>query len=94
MVYLTPLPGVCTFCTVRVLVTLCIFFKLWSYFVVVLHELDDDANVVAIVFDGDDAHDVGRVFGVRIGAVLVGNHQHTVAHVRLHTHLRTTTGLG
>ena len=29
--------------------------------VVVLHQLDDDPDVVAVVLDGDDPHDVGRV---------------------------------
>ena len=42
------------------------------HLVVVLHQLDDDADVVAVVLDGDDAHDVGRVLRVRILAVLVG----------------------
>ena len=38
--------------------------------VVVLHELDDDPDVVAVVLDGDHPHDVGRVLRVRIRAVL------------------------
>ena len=29
--------------------------------VVVLHQLDDDPDVVAVVLDGDDPHDIGRV---------------------------------
>ena len=36
----------------------------------VLHELNDDPDVVAVVLDGDHPHDVGRVFRVRIRAVL------------------------
>jgi hypothetical protein len=42
------------------------------YLVVVLHELDDDADVVGVVFDRDDAHDVGGILCVRVLAVLVG----------------------
>ena len=53
--------------------------------VVVLHELDDDPDVVAVVLDGDDPHDVGGVLGVRVGAVLVGQHQARVSLVNLDT---------
>ena len=49
----------------------------------VLHELDDDPDVVAVVLDGDDSHDVGRVLRVRIRAVLVGQHQTRVSLVNL-----------
>ena len=43
--------------------------------VVVLHELDDDPQVVGVVLDGDDPHDVGGVLGVGVLAVLVGQQQ-------------------
>lgn len=46
----------------------------------VLHELNDDPDVVRIVLDGDDAHDVGSVFCIWVLAVLVGQHQ---ARIRL-----------
>lgn len=42
--------------------------------VVILHQLDDDSNVIAIVFDRDHSHYVGRVLGVRVLAVFVGEH--------------------
>ena len=32
----------------------------------VLHELDDDPDVVTVVLDRDDSHNVGRIFGVGI----------------------------
>ena len=51
--------------------------------VVVLHELDDDPDVVAVVLDGDDPHDVGRVLRVRVGAVFVGQHQACISLVNL-----------
>ena len=51
--------------------------------VVVLHELDDDPDVVAVVLDGDDPHDVGRVLRVGVGAVLVSQHQARVSLVNL-----------
>jgi hypothetical protein len=41
--------------------------------------LQNDPDVVSIVFDGDDTHDVGGVLGVRILAVLVGQQQARVA---------------
>ena len=34
------------------------------HLVVVLHELQDDTDVVGIVLDGDDSHNVGRVLRV------------------------------
>ena len=49
----------------------------------VLHELDDDPDVVAVVLDGDDPHDVGRVLRVRIRAVLVGQHQTRISLMNL-----------
>ena len=53
--------------------------------VVVLHELDDDPDVVAVVLDGDDPHDVGGVLSVGVGAVLVSKHQARVSLVNLNT---------
>ena len=43
--------------------------------VVVLHQLDDHADVVAVVLDRDHPHDVGSVFCVRVLAVLIGQQQ-------------------
>ena len=51
--------------------------------IVVLHELDDDPDVVAVVLDGDDPHDVGGVLSVGVGAVLVSKHQARVSLVNL-----------
>ena len=51
--------------------------------VVVLHQLDDDPDVVPVVLDGDDPHDVGGVLRVRVGAVLVGENQAGVRLVNL-----------
>ena len=50
----------------------------------VLHQLDDHPNVVRVVLDGDDAHDVRRIFCVRVLAVLVCQHQTGVRVVHLH----------
>lgn len=49
----------------------------------VLHELDDDPDVVGVVLDGDDPHDVGRVLRVGVLAILVGQHQARVGFVNL-----------
>ena len=43
--------------------------------VVVLHQLDDDPALLAVVLHRDDPHDVGSVFCVRVLAVLVGQHK-------------------
>ena len=40
-------------------------------------------DVVTVVLDGDDSHDVGGVLSVRVGAVLVGQHQTGVSLVNL-----------
>ena len=50
-----------------------------AHLIVVLHELQDDPDVVSIVFDGDDPHDVGGILRVRILAVLVRQQQARVA---------------
>ena len=49
----------------------------------ILHQLDDDPDVVAVVLDGDDPHDVGGVLRVRVGTVLVGENQAGVRLVNL-----------
>ena len=49
----------------------------------VLHQLDDHPDVVAVVLDGDDPHDVGGVLCVRVGAVFVGQHQARVSLMHL-----------
>ena len=51
--------------------------------VVILHQLDDHPDVVAVVLDGDDPHDVGCVLRVRVGAVFVSQHQASVRLVNL-----------
>ena len=51
--------------------------------VVVLHQLDDDPDVVRVVLDRDDAHDVGSVLRVGVLAVLVGEDQARVGLVDL-----------
>ena len=38
--------------------------------VVVLHQLDDDATLSAVVLHGDDPHDVGSVLSVGVRTVL------------------------
>ena len=45
----------------------------------VLQQLDNDLDVVMVVLDRYDAHDVGRVLGVGILAVFVGQHQTRVS---------------
>ena len=49
----------------------------------VLHQLDDDSDVVRVVLDGDDPHDVGSIFGIWVLAVLVGQHQTSISFVNL-----------
>ena len=51
--------------------------------VVVLHQLDDHPDVVAVVLDRDHPHDVGRVLRVRVLAVLVRQHQARVGLMNL-----------
>ena len=51
--------------------------------VVVLHQLDDHADVVAVVLDRDHPHDVGSVLCVRVLAVLVRQHKTGVSLMNL-----------
>ena len=44
----------------------------------ILHQLDDDPDVVAVVLDGDDPHDVGGVLSVWVLAILVGQKKTSV----------------
>ena len=57
--------------------------------VVVLHQLDDHADVVAVVLDRDHSHDVGSVFCVRVLAVLVGQHKTGVSFMNLECKMLT-----
>ena len=41
------------------------------YLVVVLHQLDDDSDVITVVLDGDDSHDVGSILSIRIRTIFV-----------------------
>ena len=54
-----------------------------AHLVVILHQLDDHPDVVAVVLDGDDPHDVGCVLRVRVGAVLVGQHKAGIGFMNL-----------
>ena len=48
-------------------------FRFWSrYLVVILHQLDDDPDIITVVLDGDDSHDVGSILCIRIRTILVG----------------------
>ena len=49
----------------------------------ILHELYDDSDVVGVVLDGDDSHNVGRVLGVRILTVLVGQDKASIGLMNL-----------
>ena len=51
----------------------------------ILHELQDNPDIMGIVLDTDDPHDVGGVLGVRVLAVFVGQQQTgaTLAHLSL-----------
>ena len=39
--------------------------------VVVLHQLDDHPDVITIIFDGDDSHDVCSIFSIRIRTIFI-----------------------
>ena len=54
-----------------------------GHLVVVLHQLDDHPDVVRVVLDGDDPHDVGSILGIRVLAVLVGQNQTSISLVNL-----------
>ena len=49
----------------------------------ILHKLNDNTNVVRIIFDGDDPHDVSCILCVWILAVLIGQNQTRICFVHL-----------
>ena len=53
------------------------------YLIVILHQLNDDANVVRIILNGDHPHDVGGIFGVRILTILISQNEASVRFVHL-----------
>lgn len=57
----------------------------------ILHQLYDDPDVVGVVLDRDDSHDVGGVLCVGVLAVLVGQHQARVCFMYLHDTTVTTS---
>ena len=59
----------------------------------VLKQLHDDLDVVVIVFDGYHTQDVGGVLGVRVLAVLVGQHQARVSLLDLQSQGNTERGI-
>lgn len=44
---------------------------LGTYFIVVLHQLDNDPNVVAVVLYGYDPHNIRSILGVRVLTVFI-----------------------
>ena len=57
--------------------------KYMTHLIMVLHQLDDHPDVVAVVLDGDDPHDVGGILCVWVGAVFVGQHQARISLMHL-----------
>ena len=51
--------------------------------VMVLHQLDDHADVVAVVLDRDHPHDVGSILCIRVLAILVPQHKTRISLVNL-----------
>ena len=56
-----------------------------SYLIMVLHELNYDFNIGVIIFDWDDAHYVGCIFGVWILWVFIGQDETGVGTLNLQT---------
>ena len=54
-----------------------------TYFVVILHELYYDSNIIGIIFDRNHSHYISRIFGVGVLAVLVCQHQTCICLVDL-----------
>ncbi len=42
-------------------------------------QLDDDPSVLAVILDGDHPHDVGRVLGVGVLRILVGQNHNRIS---------------
>lgn len=59
-----------------------------SHLIVILHELDDDPDVIGVVLDGYDPHDVGSVLGVGILTIFVGQNEACICFMYLNIQLR------
>jgi hypothetical protein len=49
----------------------------------VLHQLNDDTNIIRVVFYGNNAHDVGSILGVGVLAIFVGQNETGVGFMNL-----------
>ena len=49
----------------------------------VLHQLNDDTNIIRVVFYGNNAHDVGSILGVGVLAIFVGQYETGVGFMNL-----------
>jgi len=53
--------------------------------IVILHELNNDSDVIRVVFDGDDSHDVGSILSVRVLAIFVRQYETSICLMHLFT---------
>ena len=49
----------------------------------ILHELNYDTDVIAVVLDGDDSHDIGGILRIRVWTVFVCKHQARICFMNL-----------
>ena len=42
-------------------------------------QLDDHSGVLTVILDGDHPHDVGRVLGIRVLRILVGQNHNRIS---------------
>lgn len=47
-------------------------FRNTIYLIMILHKLYNDSNVIRVVLDRNNSHDVSSVFSIRILTVLIG----------------------
>jgi hypothetical protein len=50
---------------------------------VILHQLNNDPDVIRVIFYGDDSHDVGSIFSIWILAVFVGQDKASISLMNL-----------
>lgn len=53
------------------------------YLVVVLHQLNNNTNVIAVIFYRDHSHDICSIFGIRILTVFIGQDQTGICFMNL-----------
>ena len=54
--------------------------------IVILHKLNDYSNIIRVILDGNDTHDICCILGIRVLAVLIGKDKARISFMDLSCH--------